>query len=79
MQLSLQFLIGYALIQIPDLLITLYDRYWTKRNLLTDPNTMSDKTNMHISLKEFGNHDLNQTNCKPTSEFGTKSEGNGLG
>lgn len=40
---------------------------------------MNDKTKMHISLKEFGNHDLNQTNCRPTSEFGTKPEDNDLG
>ena len=75
---SLQFFIGYALIQIPDLLITLYDRYWKKRASLTDPITMSDKTKMQINLKEFGNHDLNPTNFRPTKEFGTKSEGNDL-
>ena len=79
LQLSLQFFIGYALIQIPDLLITLYDRHWKKRISLTDPNTMSYKTNIHKSLIEFGNHHLNQTKYRPTSEFGTKPEGNKLG
>ena len=79
MLLSLQFFIGYALIQIPDLLITLYDRYWKKRASLTDPITMGDKTKMQINLKEFGNHGINATNCRPISEFGTKPKGNDLG
>ena len=38
--------VGCALIQIPDVLINLYDRHWKKRISPTDQNTIAERTSI---------------------------------
>ena len=67
------------MIQIPNVLINLYDRHWKKRISPNSQNTTRDKRKTHISLMKFDNHDLNQASYRPTNEFGIKPDGNHLG
>ena len=39
-------IIGCALIQIPDVLINLYDRHWKKRTSPSDQNNIADRSSI---------------------------------